>query len=204
MNELKKGVEFDPGYSKISFSFLQEISRINSIYNQVKSRHQKKFLLMKNESEILSLIDKSASFYLGCMLWGGYLKNKFKAEPMQINGNHALALSEKEKQELDCAYEAKIILEYLDAFSKDCKYFFGRDPEIKPVIREILTNYVEFAQLNNNFIQTTMTNQIKVPNALEHFETLIEKQLDDLHDEIKSIIDSGKIENLLKLGFYKK
>lgn len=203
MKNFDKSVPFDPGYSKISFSFSQHISNITHTYNKLRASHQKKFLLAQIESPILDLIEKSAAFYLGCMLWGAFIHYRFKHAPNIIEGNNTIGLSKHALQELDCAAEAKLILEYIQNFDRDCKYLLNRPCKISPFIKEILNNYIEFAKLNNNFIKIKKTNEIKLPQDLSHFSDYKNDQLDSLCDKIYSIIDSGKIESLLKLGFYK-
>lgn len=203
MNKFDKNVPFDPGYSKLSFSFLDHISYLTASYNQLKAVHQKKFQLSRLEPAIVDLINKSSAFYLGCMLWGGFLNSRFKNEPKEITGNNTIGLSENELQELDCASEAKFILQYIDVFDKDCKYFLKKPAKVQPFIKEILESYIEFANSNNSFINVKKTDDIKLPEALSHFKDLTTEQLDVLCEKIYSIIDSGKIENLFEIGFYK-
>lgn len=203
MNNFDKSVPFDPGYSKISFSFIEEIAYVTEGYNQIRANHQKKFWLAKFEPTIIELINKSSAFYLGCMLWGGFLHYRFKNEPKEISGNNTNKMSEKEIQELDCALEAKAILKYIENFDRDCKYFLKRPAKIEPITKEILENYIEFAAINNNFAGVNSTNNIKLPKIIEHFNDLSNEQLDNLCEKIYTIIESGRIEKLLDLGFYK-
>ena len=199
MNNFDKSVPFDPGYSRISFSFLEQISYITANYQQLKATHQKKFWLAKLEPSIIESIDKSSAFYLGCMLWGGFIHSRFKDSPKEILGNNINKMSESELQDFDCAVEVKAILEYIESFNRDCKYFFQRPAKISPVIKEILENYIEFAQINNNFIGITNTSDIKLPKALDYFKNLSNEQLDALCDKIYAAIDLGKIEKLLDI-----
>jgi len=204
MEKFKNNVPFDPGYSKISFSFLEQISYLTEPYRQAKITHQKKFQLSKLEPSILEIINKSASFYLGCMLWGGFIHSRFKNEPKEILGNDTSSLSEKEREEIDCGAEAKIILQYIESFDRDCKYFLKKPAKTHALVKEILENYIEFAKLNDNFVNITRTDEIKLPNALEHFKDLTNEELNALCDKIYATIEVGKIEALLEVGFYKK
>lgn len=202
MKNFNKSVPFDPGYYKISFSFLEQAYPMLESYNQIKVPHQKKFQLSRLEPVIISLINKSSAFYLGCMLWGGFLNQRFKNPPKEISGNNTKELTKKELQELDCGAESKIILQYLKELDRDCKYFLKRPSNVSDLIYQILNSYIEFAQINENFAKTTITSDIKLPKALEHFKKLSDKQLDELCEKIYSAIDSNKIENLLDFGFY--
>lgn len=203
MNNFKDVVPFDPGYWKISFSFVEQISYITGNYNQIKNPNQKKFQLSKLESAILNIINKSTAFYLGCMLWGGFLHERFKDMPKEISGNNTKNMSKKELQELDCSAEAKLILQYIQNFDKDCKYFLKRPAKISSFLVEVLNSYIEFAQINNNFVNVNYTKDIKLPKAMEHFKDLTNERLDELYEKINMAIDSNKIETLLDLGFYK-
>lgn len=203
MNNFKDSVPFDPGYWKISFSFVEQISYLTGNYNQIKNLNQKKFQLSKFESGILNIINKSTAFYLGCMLWGGFLHECFRDMPKEISGNITKNMSETEIQELDCSAEAKLILQYIQNFDKDCKYFLKRPAKISNFLTEVLNSYIDFAQLNNNFVNVNYTNDIKLPKALGHFKDLSNEQLDVLYEKINIAIDSNKIETLLDLGFYK-
>lgn len=203
MMNFDKNVPFDPGYSKLSFSFIDHISYVAGSYNQLKAVHQKKFQLSKIEQPVLDLITKSSAFYLGCMLWGGFVASRFKNEPKELIGNNTEGLSPQELEAVDCGAESRFMLQYIEAFDKDCKYFLKRPAKVPPFTKEILENYIEFAKLNNNFINVDTTDKIKLPKALEHFKDLSNEQLDTLCDKIYSIIESGKIEALLEIGFYK-
>lgn len=203
MENFDKTVPFDPGFSGISFSFIGNIETAKQDYNSLKANHQKKFWLMKFEPIITEFISKSSAFYLGCILWGGFLHYRFKNSPKEISGNNTFAMSTEELKNLDCAIEAKAVLQYIESFNRDCKYFLNRKAKIPDFISEILNSYIEFAQINNNFININNTKDIKVVKAAEHFKDLSDEQLDNLCKNIYKTIESSKIENLLELGFYK-
>lgn len=204
MKNFDKSVPFDPGFSQISFSFIENIKAADADFNSLKANHQKKFWLAKFEPMLIEFINKSTAFYLGCMLWGGFIRYRFKDEPKEISGNNTVDLSEKELQELDFTLEVKAILEYLQSFDRDCKYFLKKPSGVSPLITEILESYIEFAKINENFIDVKKTGDVKVPQSIEHFKNLSNQQLDNLCEKIYSAIDSGKIETLLKLVFYKQ
>ena len=200
--KLKDSIPFDPGYSPLSFSFMENIAYITRDYNNLKALPQKKFKLTQLEPSILDLITKSTSFYLGCMLWGGFIHCRFKNEPKEISGNHTLKLSDDDKKALDCAEETKFTLNYIEMFDRDCKYFLKKPAKVSAFIIKILENYNEFAELNENFINVKNTADIKLPKALAHFKNLTNDQLDDLYNKIMAVIDSKKVENLLEIGFF--
>lgn len=203
MNNAEVGIPFDPGYSPLSFSFAENIMFLTMDFSQMKAIHQKKFKLSQIMPGILDSINKSTAFYLGCMLWGGFINSRYKNSPKEITGNHTNKLSADEKNKLDCAEEAKFILQYIQSLHRDSKYFLNKPANVPNFVIEILNSYIEFAQINENFINVNRTDDIKLPKALSHFDKLSETQLDSLRDKIMEVIKSGKIEHLLDLGFYK-
>lgn len=198
-----KTVPFDPGFSPLSFSFIENMAGLKQDYDRQKANHQKKFWLIKMEPKIVELIEKCSSFYLGCILWGGFIHYRFKNDPKEIIGNTTEKLSAEEQQDLDCAIESKAMILYIESLHRDLKYFLKRPAKIPTFIEEILECYIEFSSLNNNFIGVKTTDQIKMPKAVEHFKELSTEQLDLLCEKIYTTINSGKIEKLLEIGFYK-
>lgn len=204
MRNFETTVPFDPGYAPKAFSFIDAIKNTKDCYAQLKSNSQKKAWLPQAETEIVKLIELNAAFYLGCILWGGFLANRFKNDPKKIEGNTTLDLSESEKAELDCAVDAKAALDYIKNFERDCKYFLRRGMKIRPIIKEIYENYVEFAELNNQFINVRTTSDVKTPKAIAHFKDLSDAQLDLLCESIYMIINTEPLLfSLLDLGFYR-
>ena len=202
MHNFENAVPFDPGYSPISFSFVGNALGLIQEFSKLKAPHQKKFWLMKNEAQILNLINKTTSFYLGCILWGGFLSNRFKNSPKEIENNNASKMSEEEFNDFDCTYEVKFTLDYIKNWNRDFKYFVGKPTKIEPFITEILTNYLEFAKINANFRNTKITSDIKTPECIAHFKEFSTEKLDELCDKIYDCINSKKIEKLLDIKFY--
>lgn len=201
MHKFDKTVPFDPGFSKISFSFIENIEVAEIEYSRLKANHQRKFWLAKNEQTIVEFIEKSSAFYLGCMLWGGYIHCRFKDSPKLIEGNNIEKRSEEELKDFDCAVEAKAMLEYIKRLNRDCKYILNRAAKISPQIAVVLENYVQFASLNINFISITSTEQIKLPELVKSFEELSPEKLDAICEKVYACIDSGKIESLLGINY---
>lgn len=199
MHTFEKEVPFDPGYSAISFSFIENIESVIQDYTKLKANHQKKFWLATSEPQIIDLITKSTAFYLGCLLWGSFIHNRFKDSPKPITGSNIPKMSEDEFKNFDCAYEVKAILEYIKILDRDCKYFLKRLAKIESSIAEILNNYVEFAQLNNNFRNVKTTADIKLPKFCDKFSKLTNEQLDNLCEKIYSVIAEKKIELLFDI-----
>lgn len=204
MNNFDKSIPFDPGFSKLSFSFVENIEYAKHDFLRLKAPHQKKFWLMNTETKIVDFINKTTAFYLGCILWGGLVHFRFNNPPREISDNTAATLTEDEKKNIDCSVEVKSVLEYIESFDKDCKYFLKRSSKLSPFIKEVLNSYIEFAQINENFVNVRKTDDIKIPQSIKHFENLSKQELDSLCEKIYKTIEARKIEDLLDVGFYKK
>jgi hypothetical protein len=200
MKKFENSVPFDPGFSTISFSFVGSIQPMLVEYSKLKANHQKKFWIVKNESTIVDFISNSTAFYLGCMLWGAFIHYSFKSSPKLIDGNNTLNLGEEDLMDFDCAYEAKVMLEYIKTFNRDCKYFLGRSSKVAENFNEVLENYIDFAKINNNFVGIKKTDQIKIPVKFQKIEKWSDVQLDKLSEDIYSCISSVKISDLFKIS----
>ncbi len=197
MQDFTNSVPFDPGYSKMSFSFLGDIDVLVDEYSKLKANHQKKFWLVKNEPSIITFIEKCTAFYCGCLLWGSFIHYRFLDESKKIEGNNTDKMSKDELQDYDSAYEVKAIIDYINFLDRDFKYFVKRSFKISEQIKNILKNYVEFASLNNNFVGIVETSQIKIPKTYEKISKYKKEQLDELCEKIFEVINSLKIEKLL-------
>lgn len=201
METFKDKVPFDPGYSAIYVPIIGDIEAFAQEYSKLKASHQKKFWLVKFEPQVINLIEKNSAFYLGCMLWGGFLHFRFPNK--EITGNATANISEEELAKFDCAEEVKIVLNFIKNLDRDCVYLLKRHSKVSKFTREILENYVEFAQENENFIDTKNTNDIKIPEVVEHFKGLSPEKLDELYVKIKNVIATSNSNALLDIGFYK-
>lgn len=202
MPNFDKTVPFDPGYSDIAFSFPMHMDYVLGQYRKVKNNNQKKFMLMQLEKQIIDVIEKATSFYLGCILWGGYISFRFKDTPKEIEGNRTSEYIENSEGEWDSAAEVKYIKKFISSFERDCQYLLKRKSKLSENIMPILDSYEEFVDLNGNFVETKSTSDVKVPKVVEHFSNYNEQKLDVLCDLIYKVIENKKIEALLEIGFY--
>jgi len=203
MDQFEKGVPFDPGLSNWHISFSDYIENQVGDPTKLKSINQIKFKLSQNEHGIIKKAEKGASIYLGCMLWGGFLNAMFKDNPKEILDNPAFNLSDEEfEEQVYYTDEAKYIIEYLKDFDRKCRFYLKRPFKFNNQIIEIINNYIKFVEINKDFRDTRLTSDIKLPDALNHFKTLSKEKLDEFYKLFLNIINSDKIEELLKIGYY--
>ena len=66
---------FDPGFSNCLVSFYANIEYVYGSLNSIKNFNQKKTQFAMSYNKIVALLNKYTGFYMGCMLWGTYLKS---------------------------------------------------------------------------------------------------------------------------------
>lgn len=204
MRNFEETVPFNPGYESMAFSFIERIQNIKDCYALIKSNAQKKAWLPQVEPQVNKLLELNAAFYLGCILWGGFLAYRFTDSPKEISDNAIQDLSEEDLMDFDCAEEPKAALKFIQSFEHSCICFLKRPMRISPIIKEIYESYVEFAQLNEDFLHVKTTADVKVPKAIEHFKDFSNEQLDELCDKIYAIIEpEDTLLGILDLGFYR-
>jgi hypothetical protein len=83
---MSEKVLFDPGFSQFTIIFPRNVYNYLDEIASLKQNHQKKFAFSQLENQIMPIIKRCASFYLGCILWGSYLFWKYKNDVREIEG----------------------------------------------------------------------------------------------------------------------
>ena len=202
----EKGIQFDPGWNKLYIHFPNCIDFEVKDIKKFKAINQIKFQITKAEAKTISLLKKCVSIYLGCLLWGGFVSQRFKEEdPKEVINNPNLLIKEELKEgAISLTYETDFILNFIEELNNCCKFYLKRPLNIEPKFIEIIKAYREFVIINNNFSETKKTSDVKLPQSLNHFKNISIKDLDILKNTIEQVIASEKPEEILKLGFYKK
>lgn len=203
MYQNENKIPFDPGFYKLKTSFPNDAHLYIDNISKLKSKHQINFKLVSFETSILKSIKQFASICLGCVLWGGFIHCRYKNNPKEIIGNPAFELAEEDLEKLDHTYEADYILELVENLDKQCRYHLKRPLKSGSEAINILNVYKKFILINNNFINTLSTADVKLPEELNHFYNIEEAELEKLKNLIFEIIESGQAEDILKIGFYK-
>lgn len=184
-------VAFDPGYGQYLTSFINNIEYIYGEVNKFKNLGQKKFKFKTFYPQILALIEQNTAFYLGCMLWATYVKSQKGAT---LTGNHCLGQEYNEEMEL---MEINYMVEFINHFNKDTKYYLNLGFEFPRDKMEILETYKEFAKLNEGFVNSKTADDIKIPSSLK---TPTDNEIKTIYNTIqKEVISSGDFEKLYTL-----
>lgn len=184
-------VAFDPGYGQHLTSFINNIEYMYAEINKFKNLGQKKFKFKTFYPQILTLIEQNTAFYLGCMLWATYVTSKKNAT---LTGNHCLGQEYNEELEL---IEVNYMIEFINHFNKDTKYYLNLGYEFPKEKMEILEVYTEFAKLNRGFVDSKTSDDIKLPSVLKKVNTDgIEKIYNTIMNDV---IPKGDFEKLYSL-----
>ncbi len=199
MINFQKGAEFDPGFAPYVVSFSH--GNIIPFYNMldgIKNFHQKKFKFQMAQSELIKLFENILSFYSGCLLWAVYISQKFRNEPKKILNNFSLG---KNKDDYDFLYEVNFLIDYFMKYEKDCKYYLNKNAGIPEYWKLLTQTYKEFLIINENFINTKTTSDIKLPETVTVIDD--DGRLDTILNVIEKAISMADLTPLLKFNILK-
>lgn len=182
-------VQFDPGFIKHMAAFVPNIEYAYNSLAQFKNFNQKKQQFKMYYPKIQSLLKNYLGFYLGCILWALYLK-QFNDAKILNNLCYGGQYSENET-----LYEVKFIKNYIEQLKKDVKYYTGQNFSIDTMSLNILDAYEEFLKVNEGFVKTATTNDIKIPDSFK-----IPNDLDNIKKEIDNVCENGKLYDLFPLA----
>lgn len=179
---------FDPGFSKWITDFEGNIEYFYLGLNSIKVFNQKKFKFASSFNRIQELINTYVGFYAGCMLWGAYLKS---LGDLKIEGNFGLGEKYDEKSALR---SLNYMLNYMDKFEKDVKYYMGKTIKTDEYKIETVKKYIKFLHQNKAFVETDSTGKIVLSNKLEK---LTKEELEEIKEKILDVVTTGRIKELL-------
>lgn len=186
MTTTLKGLEFDPGFAPYIMAFSGSLEVIYYEINKFKNFSQKKMKFMQYHKKILEIFNNNLGFYVGCLMWAGYLKT----QPEQnILSNPCLGT---EYNEDDNIREVVFMQEFIELFKKDMKYFLGQDFKFEPQVMKLLETYKEFLTLNKGFVETKLTSDVVLPSNLKI------KGANSFKQKIDTVLDTKDLSKLLE------
>ncbi|MEI3254174.1 MAG: hypothetical protein V8R83_02490 [Candidatus Gastranaerophilaceae bacterium] len=191
--DFSKGVLFDPGYSKYTLPFSQNINAAYNMILSIKAPHQRKFKFQMVYPQLLKLLEHTISFYLGCLLWATFISKNFKDNPKEILDNHYIGQKIKEDEML---FEVNYAIGYIEKLKKDCKYYLGKTCNLPDDWMQIMQLYKEFLMVNEFLVNAKSSADIKLPLAIK------EPSQDDLNkilEQIELVVKSGELKELFKV-----
>ena len=191
--DFSKGVLFDPGYSKYTLPFSQNIDAAYNMILSIKAPHQRKFKFQMVYPQLLKVLEHTISFYLGCLLWATFISKNFKDNPKEILDNHYIGQKIKEDEML---FEVNYAIGYIEKLKKDCKYYLGKTCNLPDDWMQIMQLYKEFLMVNEFLVDANSSADIKLPLAIK------EPSQDDLNkilEQIELVVKSGELKELFKV-----
>lgn len=192
-----KKIAFDPGFGSLVTSFSENMEYAYHEIGSKKSLHQKAFKFKMLKPQIVDLFENSIAFYLGCLLWASYIHFKHQESPLEIEGNGFLGLTQEELDKMDFEIELDYISNFFEKYEKDTQYFLRKKESLKASYKLIVESYREFLKLNDNFMSTKTTADIKLP---EHMMFIKELKLDDVEEKINVAIKNRNLSSLFELN----
>lgn len=180
---------FDPGFTKSLIPLSLDTKYFYDELNMIKNFNIKKSEFRIALPKLAQLTERHIGFYVGCMLWGAYLKTLGSEK---IIGNPFLG---KEYEEEPALSEINFIFDFVKKLDKDSKYYIGKPYTFDPKKLEILELYKEFIKKNESFVNTDTVDKIVLVGKLE---TISKEEILEIEKKIQDVIHTGKLEELLE------
>jgi hypothetical protein len=193
-------VPFDPGFSPLVSGIPREAALVFDEIAKLKEPHKRKFEFQRFDAQLSEMIKRQAGFYMGCILWGAYLRYRYKDCPRAIEGNPMLETQDAAGKDVDYEAETRFVIELIDKLNRGANYYLRTPSRAGRGLIPIFEAYGEFTALNDNFRHLDTTDRIKLPQIAAEVEKYSIEQLDGLKDRIYDAISAGKPEILLNTG----
>lgn len=182
------GVLFDPGYAKYTSILSLNIGYIYNNINKFKNLGQRKTQFKMYYQKILNLVNNNVAFCLGSMLWAIYIKS---LGDIEIINNPCLGDTFDEKEAVE---ELDYSIEYFEQLKKDAKFYLNLNYEVNLKYLKVLEVYRKFLILNEAFVNTKTTNDIKLPIELKN-----PNNIDEIYNKIQEVVKNGNLTDLFEL-----
>lgn len=180
-----KEIQFDPGFIQHMSAFVPNIEYVYDTLRSCRDFNRKKQQFRMFYPKIQSLLKNYLGFYIGCILWAMYIKQFDNAK---ILNNLCFGGEYNEKETLS---EVNFIIDYIEQLKKDVKYYTGQNFSIDSTSISIIEVYKEFLKVNEGFVKTQTTNDVKIPESLR-----TPTDLEEIHKSIEKVVENGKLYEL--------
>ena len=173
---MAEGIEFDPGFAPYILAFQGTVNYLYMDINKFKNFSQKKTKFRQYYKKILEVFNNNIGFYIGCLMWAAYIKT----QPEQgIINNHCFGGKYNEEEN---TVETDYMINFVQLFPKDMKYFMSTSFEFDEKINKILYAYKEFLTINKGFVNSVTNTDILLPEGIktekaESFKEIIDEVL---------------------------
>ena len=177
---MSKTVKFDPGMGELVVNFNEFVNEVYSQLMAFRTIHQKRARFKLYTAKIERYMKNNIAFYLGCLLWAYYIVNENSKAPKEIVGNSFLNMPEEQRTDYDYLIQVNFMENYFEGFERDVLYYTGKKYEVPQSWKTILELYSEFLTLNDGFVNTKTTADIKLPEKLKKI---------NIKEDISKLID---------------
>ncbi len=189
--EEKNTVLFDPGFAPIVIDSIGTVGYTYYMFNALGDIRIKRANFPLVLRKIEHHLKINVCFYLGCLLWAGYIKSNKNAT---ITGNELL---NEKTNEQEYTKEIDFLIDFCsNKIVKEYKYYKNKFYRIDERYLPILESYKEFLIINKGFVACNNTNDIIIPNSLKKIsDSDLNKVLETIQDAIKE----KKLDRILEL-----
>lgn len=171
-----KGLEFDPGFAPYILAFTGTVEYLYMDINRFKNLSQKKIKFMQYHKKIIQMFENNIGFYIGCLMWASYILTQPK---QKLLSNPCFGQEFNKESNIS---DTQFMLQFVELFIKDMKYFWGKEYSFDSKIIELIKAYEEFLLINKGFVESEYNTDIKLPKSLkiekaENYKTYIESVL---------------------------
>lgn len=188
--DFEKGALFDPGFMQHIQVFSQNVDYAYYSIEKYRNFTQKKNNFKMFFPKLQTLLNETIGFYLGCILWALYIKNKGS---MPILNNYCYGGDYSQDITME---EINYIENFFEKMKKDSKYYLGKEIEANPQLIKILSQYKEFLAENEGFVKAQKTDDIKIPSSIK---TPSKDDLEIILEKIEEVVKFGKFSELFSL-----
>ena len=182
------GINFDPGYAQYTTILSISVESIYASISRFKNLNQKKMQFRMYYPKIKKMVDNNVAFCFGCILWAVYIKSLGSEE---ILNNPCLNDIYNEEEAIEEIIYSK---NYFEQLKKDAKYYLGEKYSYDEKYINILNAYQEFLTLNESFVKTKTTDDLKIPETIKQPTNLLE-----IKDKIDEVVKTGILTDLFTL-----
>ena len=175
---------FDPGFAFFVYPFADSLDALYQEFLIIKNPKTRKFKFQMYHSQIVSIVKNNVAFYLGCLMWAKILKESMPEQEIENNPFLDIDFQKENISDAEFCAEIDYLINYLQKYTKDCKFYLGKDMKLPEKWQIIAELYKEFLLLNKSFVKTKETNDLVIPNTLD-------KILKTTNDENKELIEKA-------------
>lgn len=173
-------VLFDPGFSSLTVDLWSIAYTVENDLQTMNQLSRKTRYYNASFPRIYKALLNNIAFYKGCMGWAYYIMTNCSDEVIEENPFENL--TEEQKAQYAPCDEIDFLIEYIDKFQSDVKYYHIKNADIPENTRDILKTYREFIAVNEGFIDIKNVADLK---------TVKNMGFNISSEEIKSLIDKA-------------